>query len=236
MAPPVNGQLAGRANVGPGRGLRAIASTGRVARTMRLRAPLAAIAIAVCGPAMPEAKDLFQQLSQFKPPAKLLEDGAIIGRTVEETARGSALQKAVAEVVPGGDIAQIPKHAGDVKKVHDALNDATSKLAQALQNTDPDRIAETLRLASDPEGIKDIIDAIGEFEYWKQHWRRAAAVCLATIVCCVWASHSFCRLRRHRKHSCIVLEESDRALLELEDGGAKAGFFSRSEAPSMLCP
>jgi len=188
-----------------------------------------------------EAGDLLSGLKHLKspmnikPPARLLEEGKLLGRTIQQAAEKNpeeaskvvdSVQKAVGVANPA-DLEKavkveltglVPKEVQETladRKVQEALRNATPKLAEALRHTDPDRIVEALQ-AADPRDVEEVFDIIGAFRYWKKHKYDALMVLVVLISTSVLAWRVLCRRSRRRKHPGVEMEQSEQGLLELE--------------------
>lgn len=198
-------------------------------------------------------KDLNTQLKHIKPPARVLEEGKLLGRVVQsgsikpdDGAKAVAsLQQVVAQTKPN-DIQQIaagisqvlPKdlqkslREDDVKKVSAAITEAAPKITEAFKHSDPQKMkkmAEALRNA-DPKDLEDVIVAVGVWHDWKQFWYMPILGLIAMLVTmvCTW---QFLRRRcRRGKRPCVVLAQSDERLLDVEE----PMLFQRAACPAVF--
>mmetsp|Transcript_81086 Transcript_81086/g.232976 ORF Transcript_81086/g.232976 Transcript_81086/m.232976 type:complete len:226 (-) Transcript_81086:150-827(-) len=182
-------------------------------------------------PAPAQAGGFLSSLRHFKPPPRLLEQGKTIGRAVEAEVSKvdnqdeamkvlDTLGSAIGDVKPD----DIDKVASDVfssidvqKEAADVIRTANPKLADALQHADTKQFVQALKEA-DPQEIENVIRAVGYFKYWKTHWQQPVLY----IVLSFLASIVSWRLLRGRlckssRRTCVVMEESDKRLLEADE-------------------
>mmetsp|Transcript_148402 Transcript_148402/g.476592 ORF Transcript_148402/g.476592 Transcript_148402/m.476592 type:complete len:222 (-) Transcript_148402:154-819(-) len=178
-------------------------------------------------PSPAQAGGFLSSLKHFKPPPR----GETIGRAVQAGVskvdnQDEAMKVLVTLGSAIGDVKpdDIDKVASDVfssidvqKEAADVIRTANPKLADTLQHADTKHFVRALNDA-DPQEIENVIRAVGYFKYWKTHWQQPVLY----IVLSFLASIVSWRLLRGRlckssRRTCVVMEESDKRLLEADE-------------------
>eukprot|EP00405_Crypthecodinium_cohnii_P026106 CAMPEP_0206496748 /NCGR_PEP_ID=MMETSP0324_2-20121206/49655_1 /ASSEMBLY_ACC=CAM_ASM_000836 /TAXON_ID=2866 /ORGANISM="Crypthecodinium cohnii, Strain Seligo" /LENGTH=157 /DNA_ID=CAMNT_0053981947 /DNA_START=138 /DNA_END=611 /DNA_ORIENTATION=- len=107
----------------------------------------------------------------------------------------------------------------DLDKIADGVGQElqsgeADEVVQAFNKVDPKKVAEVLK-ETDPKDIEDVLKAVSWVHYWENHWQRPALyIALSCVASCVSYAFVRGRIRRWRR-GCVILEESDRCLLEM---------------------
>mmetsp|Transcript_93233 Transcript_93233/g.237179 ORF Transcript_93233/g.237179 Transcript_93233/m.237179 type:complete len:227 (-) Transcript_93233:150-830(-) len=183
-------------------------------------------------PAPAQAGGFLSILKDLKPPPRLLEQGKTIGRAVQAEVSKvvdnqdeavkvlGTLGSAIGDVKPD----DIDKVASDVlssidvqKEAADFIRTANPKLADALQHADTKHFVQALKDA-DPQEIENVIRAVGYFKYWKTHWQQPVLYIVLSFLASIVSWRLLRgRLCKRSRRTCVVMEESDKRLLEADE-------------------